>query len=216
MGDVRQIIRGEELANPARKVQPRLHSRLQGVGGEGGFPSPSWIQGAKARKRGIKQGWESHCLGLAVCGARVEGKGPKFGEKEGLRGIYLHLGFEAQRPASQGGPCPFPSHLELGSPCAPLSQLSRTLGSLYLSRKWDLTVALSALRWANWASLSILRSTRGTYQQPVPPIPGFALPPNLSSPHFLRKLPLSQFPPPGAAWKEKTIPSPGRGRGLRD
>lgn len=101
-----------------------------------------------------------------------------------LRGIYLRLGFQAQTPASQGGPCPFPSLQSsvwsLPPPCVP-----RTLGSRYFSRKCDLTVALSALRWANWASLSILRSTRGTHQQPVPPTPGFELPPDLSTPHFL-------------------------------
>lgn len=54
------------------------------------------------------------------------------------------LGFGAHNPPGRW----FPSLL-------PFS-LCHTLGSRYLSLKWDLTVALSALRWANWASRSIL------------------------------------------------------------
>lgn len=64
---------------------------------------------------------------------------------------------------------------------------SRTLGSLYLSRKWDLTVALSALRWANWASLSILRTTQGSYPQLLPLVPGCE---HLYPPH-----PKPRYPP---------------------
>lgn len=131
---------------------------------------------------------------------RGEGKGPKFGEKDGFKGNLFAFGLCGSNPSQPRGSLSLPLtpelHPELGCPCAPRSQRSRTLGSLYLSRKWDLTVALSALRWANWASLSILRSTQGPYQQPASPIPEFVLPPNLSAPHFPLKNPgFPQFPP---------------------
>lgn len=162
------------------------------------FPHPAGFRGQKRGKGGSSKAGSPAVSGWCSGGKE---RGQSLGRRMVSRGTYLHLGFVAQTPASQGDPCPFPSlqssTRSLAAPVPPRSQRSRTLGSLYLSRKWDLTVALSALRWANWASLSILRSTQGTYQQPASPIPGFALPPNLSAPHFPLKNPgFPQFPPP--------------------
>lgn len=176
---------------------------------EGGCPSMRWGWGQKRGIGGLITAKRA-CWGVLWDG----GAGGAEGRLEGLMGRCFFgeqsyaLGFGAHSP---------PAWWFLSVP--PVS-LCRTLGSRYLSRKWDLTVALSALRWANWASRSILRTTRGSYECPHHLITPHRPPhPNPGPPHLLHKVPIPPpvcffvFFPPTAQPERRKNP---RGSGLRD